>query len=510
MANSFEKVMSACLENKKATTGTAKKATKKLTEGFTMDGDYDPELSDTVDDIDDNIVVVVDPNKSEDEFSQAAEDAQAIVDAAPEGETPKSDEYIDDLTLTCPICGQNFFSEKELSEGDECPVCGETPTNFVLLGKVAEADNSEEIDSAKESDEVANPDDFDDDGEKLEPDEKENEGSDEDKAEDKAEDEDKVEEKIIAARQRARALRAAKEARTAKTEKTQKPIQKTAKAAELDKIAENRKARQEALKKASKAIAERRQAQATQKPVVENKPIQRPVQKTVERTIQRPVRPITKTVEKVVAPKVERPISKTVQRPVQRPVEKVERPIQKTAQRPVRPIQKPIANKAVESTPIKRERTLFLDESTFNPFLNRFITENYSNAKSFVVIGAKTNGRTLSLECKVTFKSGKSKAIVLKSEGFKANGEYTLTAHDDGAFKNESKKTAPFVFTVSAKNGVIRCEGLKYSITTKAIKENKKVLVSGNLVKESAVKKPVAPVKTERQIGRPIQRPIKK
>lgn len=325
MASSFEKIMNACLESKRVAKANSSKNTikKAVTESKKtsrrralresdeyVDDSYD-DSGDIVDDVADDIMVVVDPDLSEDEISDAASEAQDIIDSTPEGEIPTTDEYIGDYTYTCPICGNTFFSEVEMNSGDECPVCGEFPDGYVLVGSV-------------------------------------------ESTEDAVEDED------------------------------------------------------------------------------------------------------LETVD---------------------PVEEDEELI-------------PDDDEAMEACSKKESRRYSkysLDESTFNPFLNKFIKENYKNAKSFGIVGASKKGSRLSLECKLMFKSGKSKKVTLTVENFKPARKMTLAAREDGTFKSESKraKMAPFVFESTMTPGnVIKCTDMKYNFITK-LKEGKRAQVSGKLIRES-------------------------
>lgn len=333
MASNFEKIMNACLESKKATKkqpnktikrtiSESKKVQKRRALRESEETDIEDTPDDVVDDVADDIMVVVDPDMSEDDISDAASDAQDIIDSTPDGEVPSTDEYIGDYTYTCPICGNTFFSEVEMADGDECPVCGETPNGYVLVGSVADADDTED----EMSDEDLVPEDAVEDAEDLEP---------------------------------------------ADAEESFK----------------------------------RTRARST---------------KRESRTYSR----------------------------------------------------------------------YSLDESTFNPFLNKFIKENYKNAKSFEITGATLRNNRLSLECKLAFKSGKSKNVKLTVENFKPARKMTLAAREDGTFKLESSKAkvAPFVFESIMSGRVVKCTGLKYNFITK-LKEGKRAQVSGKLIRESRTRR---------------------
>lgn len=89
------------------------------------------------------VVVVVDPDLTSDDYEKAIKQAEDTIDETPEGEQPTDEQYIGQNIYTCPVCGNTFFSEVELDEGDACPVCSEVPESFVLNGKV-EGDITEE------------------------------------------------------------------------------------------------------------------------------------------------------------------------------------------------------------------------------------------------------------------------------------------------------------------------------------------------------------------------------
>lgn len=340
----FEKVMAACLESKRTPAGA--KSTKKIVKesklnkkNLTEDEDIiDPvddveEIDDTMDDVVDDIVVVVDPEVSADEVDELGAEAQEIIDGTPEGEIPMTDEYVGDYTYTCPICGNTFFSAVEMNDGDECPVCGDFPNGYVLVGSI------ESPEEAAEEDDIVD--------------------------------------------------------------------------GEIDDIGDE--------------VADAEDLE----PAVDDEPME---------SLKR-------------------------------------------------------ARARKESKSKRSFSRYMLDEATFNPFMNKFIRENYRNAKSFEVKSATLSRGALTLECKLTFKSGKSKNVKLAMKNFSKIAEskvvsskkVSVPATEDGTFKTESRKSssAPFVFDITVNKNVIRCEGFKYNLITKAVKENKKVQISGKLVKES-------------------------
>ena len=362
MATIFEKTMEACLESKKpATKKGLKRNPKSVMEAKSRkrihesdDLEDDTPVYDTPEFVDD-VVVVTDPEMTADDVASAGEEAQDIIDNTPDGEQPMTTEHVGDYTYTCPICGNTFFSENEMHEGDACPVCGDTPEDFVLVGSVA---SPEEVEGDAEGNDNATDDlDFDAD-----------EGMEE----------------------------ARKVARRKRNER--------------------------------KCSAESR----------------RHVRKGMRREARRPMR-----------------------------------------------------------RPMKKESALRIDETTFNPYLTKFVRENFKNTRSFNLVGAKKRGNRLTLECKLTFKSGKSKKVNLKVENFRA-GMTKMAAREDGTFKTESRRggKAPFVFMTRTKNGVITCEGLHYDMIAR-LKE-KRARVYGKIMKES--RKPVS----RRPMRKPMRRPVRK
>lgn len=90
-----------------------------------------------------DVVAVVDPDLSSDDYEKVIDKAEEIIDETPDGEQPTDEQYIGQNIYTCPICGNAFFTDIELGEGDACPVCSEVPEAFIFNGKV-EGDITEE------------------------------------------------------------------------------------------------------------------------------------------------------------------------------------------------------------------------------------------------------------------------------------------------------------------------------------------------------------------------------
>ena len=103
----------------------------------------------------DDAVVVVDPDISMDDLVDNLENLQDILDATVGDEVATSDEYVDDHIYACPVCGNNFFSEEPMEDGETCPVCGDTPDGYVLVGTVEDPEEAaEEIEAQTDAEEA--------------------------------------------------------------------------------------------------------------------------------------------------------------------------------------------------------------------------------------------------------------------------------------------------------------------------------------------------------------------
>lgn len=317
--NKFEATMKACRSARIDEVNSRVRKTKKLKEeeelpATDIDVDIDADDEDPEGTVDD-IMVVTDPDLTVDEYEDTLDDLQSIVDDTPDGEVPFTDEYIGDQVYACPVCGNNFFSDTEMEEGDVCPVCGEEADGFVLVGEVQDTDDVADEDE-----------DIDTDDEELD-----------------------VDVDIDA---------------------------------DEDEFAESK------VRKAKARFA----------------------------------------------------------------------PSQYT-----------------------------LSEKTLNPFLTKFIKENYRNAVSMTAKRAILSGRNLKIECAIKFKSGKIKKSVITVENFKPSKKMKMFGKADEVFKVESKKSAPFMFEATMVGKDLRFTGMKYSFITK--KEGKRLQVSGKYALKESKKK---------------------
>lgn len=443
MANdSFTKLMNACLESKKTT--SKKKAVKEskknaLVESkfnkrrFKKESDDEDKDKDESEDLEmttaDDIVAVVDPDLDADEMTAVALGFQQLIDDAPEDSVPETDEYVGDNIYGCPICGQTFFSETPMSEGDVCLVCGkESPDGFVKVGEVEGSSNPDEDvkkDDEGEGEEDIDEGDFDFDGEEISVD------FDED-------------EKDLDESKKARRVRRENRAR--------RPVTRTVRG-------ENRVARRPSVR-SERTIARRPRSVRGENRVAGRATVRRAVRGESARPS---LRRATATRRSVRGESLRRPSIRRAVRPSVRTESRIRRPMR----------------------PTRKVEGLNLDEKTFNVYLTKFIRENYNGASRFEVVGARKNRNNLTLECKISMTSGKKKSVRLNCNYNPKSS--IMTAKEDGTFKVESARKAPFIFKVSTVRNVIRCEGMKYNFTTvrKAKNESKRYEVSGSYLKES-------------------------
>lgn len=100
-----------------------------------------------------DVVTVMDPNLSTEEFIEKQDEVNKLIEETPEGEKVVDTEYVGQKIYTCPLCLTNFYSETEMGEDQKCPVCYETPTEFIYLGTVEQDINDEDeemLDAAEE------------------------------------------------------------------------------------------------------------------------------------------------------------------------------------------------------------------------------------------------------------------------------------------------------------------------------------------------------------------------
>ena len=438
----FEATMIACQKSKALTEKKKSKATKRTVKESKRrrlheEDEFDPE--DIPSDVVDDIMVIVDPELDPEDV-EAMDELQEIIDETPEGEVPTTDKYLDDMVYTCPVCGNNFFSDTELSEGDECPVCGETPDAFILVGDIAESDSAEVEDEVEET--------------------ATEEGTEDVETE---EEEDFIEEGCGGTKRKS-------------------TRRKSAPRKESSRVSARRPMRRESARPRVRrsSVATRRESarRTTRRPAR----VSRLKSESARKVTRRPVSPLVRkrqmeTLKRIAARRKTERLSRTSKRPTTR------RTMERKAitRRPMR------TSRRMESPRVRRVATPYtLDERTFNKVLTKFVRENYKNAKSMKVVSGKiTKNNTLALECVIDYTSGKSAKTTLKVENF--NGirtrKLTLRATADRVFKMERNATrkTPFTMSCVAKNGVITCEKLNYDFIS--VKEGKKYRVYGNTLR---------------------------
>lgn len=136
MNDLFIRTMLKLQENKKV-------ASKKL---LKEDIDNEDDIKDIqdVDGYEHDIITVMDPELSTDEFIEKQDEINQLIEETPEGEKVVDTEYVGMKIYQCPLCLTNFYKENEPTEEEKCPVCFETPEQFVYLGTVEQDMNEED------------------------------------------------------------------------------------------------------------------------------------------------------------------------------------------------------------------------------------------------------------------------------------------------------------------------------------------------------------------------------
>lgn len=98
-----------------------------------------------------DIITVVDPDLSTDEFKEKQAEIEKIIENTPEGEIVVNTEYVGMKIYTCPICLSNFYSETQMAEEQHCPVCFEVPEEFIYLGVIEQSETKEDTKSLEKA-----------------------------------------------------------------------------------------------------------------------------------------------------------------------------------------------------------------------------------------------------------------------------------------------------------------------------------------------------------------------
>lgn len=118
------------------------------------------DINDEITDIEDvegfehDVITVMDPNLSTEEFIEKQDEVNKLIEETPEGEKVVDTEYVGQKIYTCPLCLTNFYSETEMGEEQKCPVCYETPTEFIYLGTVEQDINGEDEEMLNDAEET--------------------------------------------------------------------------------------------------------------------------------------------------------------------------------------------------------------------------------------------------------------------------------------------------------------------------------------------------------------------
>jgi len=450
----FESTIRACQSNKDSKVSKKRslkeskvlpKNNKKLKEDIDEIEVKEKETEVEPEGMTDDIVIVTDPELDTDNFDKVISAAQQIVDDTPEGEVPMSDEYVGDKVYQCPICGNNFFSDEDMTEGDACPVCGETPDGFVLNGEVEEADKADDDKEDKEDEESTD---------EVEIDETETE----------------VEES---------AHPADCDCPECTGEKKDKKLKKTEERFK-------RKLRDSKDCKDCKECNDKKESSEVSKDLSK-------YQRWVDYDMKHYGKISGRTDGFLKKAGLE------VVKDDHGDYEVIAK--EESVNRSVKSISK---KESITRRPIRRSPVLKIDESTFNPLLKKFITENYKkSASDMQLTGAKmTRNGILKLECTITMKSGKKVNTVIESRMIRSrSGAVKLVGSADKVFKVESVDGSrkPFIFecTIDRRNVIsakkfdysynVKKEGIRYNVYgTHSLTEQKKVnRVNRKVVKES-------------------------
>lgn len=479
--STFEATMRACQESKQ-TKDTTKKTLKEsvVLEKDDIDAgiddyeffddevvDFDGEpINETGDDdiaegTFDDVAVIIDPELDPEDVSSNIDELQQLIDDTPEGETPTSDEYVGDYTYTCPICGNKFFNDTELADGSECPVCGETPEAFILMGEVSKIDEEdtkekesteEEVEETKEEVETA---------EDIEESKKVDEGcSKDDDEDDKAEKKEESKEKLELD---------SKPVWTPPKRSNKRPKKAVTKDNALKLERARRRAR--AMQRARRMEARRNISRRGRR--VEGR-------KPSRRTPVRPRRRVNVAEARRRRARMARRMSENRTRINRRPsdISRRRRVESRRRVRPTRPTRR-VENRQLRNrhTMPRRRRVeslntknIQLNEKSFNRLLTKFVTENFKNITSMEVKKAKlSKNKTMTLECVLTKKDKSTVNTQLVIENFRIRrGLNRYSCEVDKAFspKAESKTRNRFFLECRVNRDSMDCTKFRYNYVT--------------------------------------------
>lgn len=459
----FEATMRACQESKSKTQKDVINESKKsITEADDIDAGIDEfdyfddevvdfdgnpiEGEDLPEDTFDDVAVIIDPDLDPEQVSSNIDELQQLIDETPDGEVPTSDEYVGDITYTCPICGNKFFNDTELPEGSECPVCGETPEAFILMGEVSKIDDTEDKKDEEEPKEDSetkeeSTEEEVEEVEEIEESKKVEEGC-SDKEDKKEDEEDKTEKKEESAQQL-----------ELDTKPVWTPPKRSDKRPKVTKVTKDNALKAERARRRARALRRARTVEQVRK--------NRRVRPTRRRRVESRVRPMRRPVSRRT---VESRTSR--QAGVRRPIERTRRV---ESRRPMNRRTFSRRRQVEQRRPVRRGMNL--EEKSFNKLLTKFVTENYKNIESMEVSKARLSKGTLTLEC-VLNKKDESKVnanIVIENFKFR-NGYGRFTCDVDKVFspKTESNTKNTFVIECKKIGSVVKCTSFRYNFVTES------------------------------------------
>lgn len=146
---------------------------------------------------------------------------------------------------------------------------------------------------------------------------------------------------------------------------------------------------------------------------------------------------------------------------------KVEEPCCETevVDAPVEPV---VVDTEIEA-PVEVEDEFVIDESTYEPLVNKFLVETYENVKDYKLTKSTCNGNKICLEGIITFKSGNTTPtkFILASSPFKKVEKTKLVGMNE-TFSNSRKS---FIFTGNKVDNKFVFESFNYSYNVKTLNE---------------------------------------
>lgn len=132
------------------------------------------------------------------------------------------------------------------------------------------------------------------------------------------------------------------------------------------------------------------------------------------------------------------------------------------------PVEPVVVDTEIEA-PVEVEDEFVIDESTYEPLVNKFLVETYENVKDYKLTKSTCNGNKVCLEGIITFKSGNTTPtkFILASSPFKKVEKTKLV----GMNETFSKSRKSFVFTGNKVDNKFVFESFNYSYSVKTLNE---------------------------------------